>query len=60
MKNVQYVGSYEAFLPTISKYVNPGDVIEVEDDFDNVLFVLVEENVPEAPTKETKTKGENK
>ena len=61
MKNVKYVGSYEAFLPTIGKQVIPGDVIEVEDDFENVLFVLVEENapeVPEVPVKDVKTKGD--
>ena len=43
MKKLKYVGQYEADLPTLGIAVTPGDVIEVEDNFENVLFVLVEE-----------------
>lgn len=44
MKTVKYVGDYEAHLPSIGVFVKPGDEIEVDDDFVNGLFVLVEEN----------------
>ncbi len=42
MKKVKYVGQYEANLPTLGIAVTPGDVIDVDDNFENVLFVLVE------------------
>ena len=60
MKNVKYVGTYEAYLPTLGIYVVPGDVIEVEDDFESVLFVLAENaTVTEAPEITTvKLKGD--
>ena len=41
MKKVKFIGAYEALLPTLGITVKPEDVIEVEDDFDNVLFLLV-------------------
>ena len=42
MKRVKFVGEYEVTMPTINVQVKPGDVIEVEDTFDNALFVLEE------------------
>lgn len=42
MKTVKYVGDYEAHLPSLGKFVKPGDELEVDDDFVNVLFILVE------------------
>ena len=60
MKHVKYIGTYEAYLPTLGVYVVPEDVIEVEDDFENVLFILAESTaVNEAPEITTvKLKGE--
>ena len=43
MKNVRYIGTYEVYLPTLGLYAAPQDVIEVEDDFENHLFVLVKD-----------------
>jgi len=57
MKNVRYVGTYEVYLPTLGLYAAPQDVIEVEDDFENHLFVLVEDaNAPEEAKEITTVK----
>ncbi|GEM_PF-5873463 len=56
MKSVKYMAEYDGNLPSLGISVKPGDVIEVEDDFDNALFVLVDDAealdelvAPEAP-----------
>jgi len=41
LKKVKYIGDYDADLPTLGIAVVPGDVIEVEDTFESVLFLLV-------------------
>lgn len=51
MKNVRYIGTYEVYLPTLGLYAAPQEVIEVEDDFENHLFVLVKgADAPSAPS----------
>jgi hypothetical protein len=47
MKKVKYNGQTEVLLPLHGKIVNNGDVIEVEDEFENALF----EEVKEKPSK---------
>lgn len=47
-KKVRYNGDRTVDLPTINVRVEPGGVIEVDDDFNNALFEVV------APTKKTK------
>ena len=39
---VKYTGDIPQQLPTIGLEVQPGDEVEVPDDFRNALFVLVE------------------
>lgn len=38
---VKYVGEYPADLTTLGVHVEPGDTIEVADDFEHPLFVSV-------------------
>jgi hypothetical protein len=43
MKKVKYIGELPAFLPTLGLEVEPGDIIEVPDDFLNANFENVKE-----------------
>jgi hypothetical protein len=54
VKKVKYNGAHEAHLTTINKVVKNGDVIEVEDGFENALFELVVEKKEEKISKSNK------
>lgn len=43
MKKLKYKGQHEAIIPTHGLIVNYGDVIEVEDDFNNAQFEEIKE-----------------
>jgi hypothetical protein len=43
MKKVKYNGQNEVLIPTHGLIVNNGDVIEVEDDFNNAQFEEIKE-----------------
>lgn len=51
MKKVKYNGDLEVIMPTIGITVEPGDVIDVEDDFENGKFTPVDDT--------NNTKGDN-
>lgn len=54
MKKVKYNGDYTVIMPTLGIEVNPGDTVDVEDDFNNDHFAQAEEE-----TKTVKKKGDN-
>lgn len=57
MKKVKYNGTLKALVPTLNLEVNPGDVIDVPDDFVNTQF----EEVTSKPTsKSSDTKEADK
>lgn len=43
MRKVKYIGEIEAILPNLGISIKPGQEIEVDEDFNNTLFVPVEE-----------------
>lgn len=43
MRKVKYIGETEAILPHLGVAVKPGEEIEVDEDFNNTLFVPIEE-----------------
>jgi hypothetical protein len=45
MKKVKYNGQNEALLPLHGLVVHNGDVIEVEDEFENALFEEIKEKL---------------
>lgn len=51
---VKYVGDVDLLITNLHKVVKPGEVLDVDDKFDNVLFVPIEEE-----TKKEAKKGAN-
>jgi hypothetical protein len=43
MKKVRYIGELPVILPTVGLEVNPEDVIDVPDDFNNAAFEEITE-----------------
>lgn len=53
---VKYNGELPALLPTLGKLVNPEDIIDVPDDFNNSEFTVIEEDKPLKPKKQDEVK----
>ena len=48
----RYTGNTEVFLPSHHRIVQPGEVVESDEEIRNQSFVLVTTQKPERPAKE--------